>query len=295
MALTEGTAYWATDELVRPARIRECLVSLGLRPRRSLGQNFLADGNIRKIILEACRLHSGGVVLEIGPGLGALTSGLIQIASRVVAIEKDPVLARFLEERFHHPPHLEVIPADILKLDLEDAIPAECDLIVSNLPYRVASPIMVRLLEHPRSAPHLVVTIHREAGEKFIAQPGTRDYGVLTIITALGWKVTVLHEISPNCFYPRPQVWSYLLDFSKRERVPPPELLSRIRHLTSWIFTQRRKKIGSIIRTFPADRFPWLRRQPDLSLLEAVKISPDVRPAEVTPEQWRELVEQLSR
>jgi len=293
MGLSTGTAYWASDEFTRPSRIRAALEELSLRPRRSLGQNFLADGNIRKLILDTCKLSSRSSAIEIGPGLGAITSGLIQIASHVVAVEKDPALARFLAERFPHAANLQILCGDILHMALSAVLPPRCDLMVSNLPYRVASPIMVRFLEAEEAPPHMVVTIHREAGAKFTASPGGREYGVLSITTALRWDVRAVREISPNCFYPRPEVRSVLLDFHRRSQAPPPRLCARVRELASWIFTQRRKKLGSILRSFPHRRFSWMRYHLDEDALRHTGIAPDLRPERIPPEAWLRLVRYL--
>ena len=295
MEIRSGTSYWASDEMTRPSRIREVLREIGARPRKSLGQNFLADGNIRKLILDTCRITPGSCVLEIGPGLGAITSGLIQVAGSVIAIEKDPRLAVFLQRRFRHAANLTVHPGDALKMTQEELIPDDCDLMVSNLPYRVASPIMVRFLEAPRPLPRMVVTIHKEAGEKFIARPGDRNYGVLSLVTALAWRVRRIREISPNCFFPRPEVWSLLLEFESRPDAPPPELRTRVRQLTSWIFTQRRKKLGTIVRKVRPPRLIWLRCPVTEKLLQETGISAESRPEQVPPEKWLQLTELLTR
>lgn len=294
MGMRAGTSYWASDEMIRPTRIREVLRELSVRPRKGLGQNFLADGNIRKLMLDTCRIAPGSRILEIGPGLGAITSGLIQLAGSVIAIEKDPRLAAFLQRRFRHAGNLTVIPGDALRMEPEKLIPGDCDLMVSNLPYRVASPIMVRFLEAPRPLPRMVVTIHKEAGEKFIAQPGNRNYGVLSVVTALAWRVRRVREISPNCFFPRPEVWSLLLEFESRPDAPPVELRSRVLQLASWIFTQRRKKLGTIVRRSSPPGLTWFRRRLTEELLRESGISGDARPEQVPADKWLRLIDMLS-
>jgi 16S rRNA (adenine1518-N6/adenine1519-N6)-dimethyltransferase len=170
-------------------------------PRRKLGQHFLIRGSILERIAAAACPARQDLVVEIGPGRGALTAKLLQRAARVVAVEVDPYLVERLHLKFAAEPRLEIVCADVLETDLAQWGPAT---IAGNLPYYIASPILEKVL--PLNPPRAVFLIQKEVAERLVARPGDREYGYLTVRTALFARVRLLFEVKPAAFHPPPKV-----------------------------------------------------------------------------------------
>jgi 16S rRNA (adenine1518-N6/adenine1519-N6)-dimethyltransferase len=222
-----------------PTEARRLIAALGIHPSKKLGQNFLVDANISRIILDAARIRPDETVLEIGPGLGALTGELAVGARRVVAIERDKRLCRYLREKL---PAVELIEGDALEVPL----PA-CDKVVANLPYSISTPILERLVETEPSPRAMVLTLQREVAERLSAKPGTKDYGALTLFTQLRYHSTTLRVVSSGCFYPRPHVESAVIALDRREprvRLSPGAPFHQI---VRQGFSQRRKMLRKLV------------------------------------------------
>lgn len=205
-----------------------------------LGQHFLAsEGFITRIASAACPAREP-LVIEIGPGKGALTRVLLEHADRLIAIELDGLLADRLPERLEHPAHLEVIHADVLKTDLAQWGPC---VIAGNLPYYITSPILHRILTVGPLVKHAVLMMQREVAERILAQPGTSDYGFLSVSVQTQARVEHCFHIPPGAFRPRPQVDSSVLRFTPRE----PWLANRDAFLqfAMQCFRQKRKTLGN--------------------------------------------------
>jgi 16S rRNA (adenine1518-N6/adenine1519-N6)-dimethyltransferase len=244
-------------ESMTPNATRAALEQLALQPSRALGQNFLVDQNIAWLIVDVARLHADDTVLEIGPGLGALTELLLERAGCVVAVEKDARLHEFLRERFGRRPKLQLIHADALEFDFESfpalhpsaaASSASSFKVVANLPYSVATPVMQRLMDSPARPPRMVLTVQREVADRLTAQPRTKDYGALTLFTQLFYDVHREHIISPRCFIPPPAVESAVVSL----RLAPhpllePALEAPFRELVRAGFNQRRKMLRGVL------------------------------------------------
>jgi 16S rRNA (adenine1518-N6/adenine1519-N6)-dimethyltransferase len=169
--------------------------------RQKLGQHFLIKGSILERIAAAACPDGSDQVIEIGPGRGALTEKLLKRAARVVAVELDPYLAEHLRQRFAGDPRLEVVEGDILDIDLTRWGPAA---IAGNLPYYITSPILEKAVQLPFM--RAVFLIQKEVAERLVAVPGTRDYGFLTVETALFATARRLFDVKPSAFHPPPQV-----------------------------------------------------------------------------------------
>jgi 16S rRNA (adenine1518-N6/adenine1519-N6)-dimethyltransferase len=180
---------------------------------RRLGQHFLVRHSIlEKIAVAACP-ETVPLVVEIGPGRGALTQHLVHRSEQVVAIEVDPVLAQYLRQKFRSTNALTVIEQDVLKVDLGQWGPA---VIAGNLPYYITSPVLTRVFATPewRAA---VFLVQREVAERITAQPGSRDYGFLTVHTALHARPELLFTVSPSAFRPVPKVESAVIRLAPRD------------------------------------------------------------------------------
>ncbi len=255
---------------------RRILAALGFRPRKSLGQNFLHDGNVaRKIV--AAALPMGGPFLEIGAGLGALTVPLLAAGGRVTAVEIDRTLAGWLRER------LSGSPAEILEGDFLEVPDAEWSrrfprgaTAVGNLPYAVSSPVVLRLLELRETLPRAVLMLQKEMAERLCAPPGGREYGILSVYLAALGEARLLFPVRRTCFTPPPEVDSAVVSVRFRRGVPEP-LFRNLRLAVRAAFARRRKTLRNAPVPFLAGgTAEWL------SLLSRAGIDPALR-AEAVP------------
>ena len=226
--------------------IRDLLARHGFHFSKSMGQNFLIDPEVPRRIAEASGADAGCGVLEIGPGIGPLTAELAQRAGKVVAVELDRALLPVLAETMAPYPNVEVVPGDVLKLDLT-AIAAEkfqglTPIVCANLPYNVTSPILEKLVESPCFTAFTVM-IQREVARRICAAPGTADYGAFSVFCQYHTRPELLFDVPPECFLPAPKVTSSVL---RMVPCPPPPEVDDEAHFFRVVraaFAQRRKTL----------------------------------------------------
>lgn len=235
------------------ADIRSILRKLNIHPSRSLGQNFLTDGWVLQKIAEAAELTPNDTVLEIGPGLGSLTSYLAEDAGCVVAVEIDKRLVQVLHDLLIGYRNVHIINADILRLDLKKELAPFMTSpdgtlrslkVVANLPYYITTPVIMKLLEDGLEAECMVIMVQKEVAARMMAKPGGKDYGALSVSVGYYSRPTVITDVPPDCFTPRPGVDSTVvrLDLYK---TPPVELKDRdlFFKVVKAAFGQRRKTL----------------------------------------------------
>jgi len=268
-------------KLTRPSEVRALLATMDFHPSRLLGQNFLIDANILGILLDAAELTHRDAVLEIGPGLGVLTEGLLNRAGRVVAVEKDGRLVPWLEKRFENFPNLGIIHSDVLNLDLPALLAQGLTRCVANLPYSIASRFLVDLIGAARAPERIVVTVQFEVAERFAAASGTHDYGLISVLTQLDYAVSIHKKISATCFWPPPEVTSAILVMTRRKTplALAPDRAALLK-LLKLCFSKRRKQLGAILRPEMADAE---------KMLNAMGIAPSSRPENLAPADWARL------
>ncbi|WP_203916290.1 16S rRNA (adenine(1518)-N(6)/adenine(1519)-N(6))-dimethyltransferase RsmA [Rugosimonospora africana] len=235
--------------LLGPAEIRELAARLGVMPTKSLGQNFVHDPNTVRRIVRAADLSPDDVVVEVGPGLGSLTLGLLPACAHVYAIEIDPVLAGRLaltaEERApEHADRLTIMNRDALKLRPEDV--GEPSALVANLPYNVAVPVVLHLLAILPSLRHGLVMVQKEVADRLTAAPGSRVYGVPSVKLAWYASARAAGRVPPSVFWPVPNVDSGLVAFAGRQ---PPAGADRRETFAviDYAFAQRRKTLRAAL------------------------------------------------
>lgn len=242
--------------------MREILKSRDLQLTKSLGQNFLHDSNQLRRIVAAAELLPADRVLEIGPGLGPLTELLLASGAPVLAIEKDARLATFLRERFAQEARLTLRHDDALAFLQRppdaDGLGADWSAwkLVANLPYSVASPILVELALHPRGPERMVVTLQLEVAHRIAAAPDTDDYGVLTLLLGLNYEHGGLFKIPASCFFPAPDVESGCITLRRRTRPLLDEREAKVFvRVVKRAFSQRRKMMFKLLKAeWPEDR-----------------------------------------
>ncbi|MCX8156795.1 MAG: 16S rRNA (adenine(1518)-N(6)/adenine(1519)-N(6))-dimethyltransferase RsmA [Verrucomicrobiae bacterium] len=269
------------------SEMRQILDREGIRLTRSLGQNFLHDANQLQRIVGAARLQPGDQVLEIGPGLGALTEWLVREPVRVLAVEVDRRLHELLRQRLAAADNLTLVLADALEYLRTTPQDWRAWKVVSNLPYSVASPILVELALHPLGPQQMTVTLQWEVVQRLMARPGSADYGVLTLLIQLDYLVQDWFKIPAGCFFPVPEVDSGCLTLCRR---PAPLLAASLRpafvQLVKQGFSQRRKMLRKLLKA--------LRPEAEVDhALAGLGLPPTVRGEALSLEQWVALTRQL--
>lgn len=222
------------------------------RPKKSLGQNFLVDGNLQRKIVEALDPRPEDEILEIGPGRGALTRHLVGTCRSLLLVELDRDLAAALREAFGRLPGIRILNQDILGTPIQELTPRVSELkVVGNIPYNITTPILFHLLERPRPR-EILLMVQKEVGERILARPGSSEYGALTVGVRTVATVERALRVPASAFRPIPSVDSVVLRIrpARPEPLLPQEEAS-VRRLTRMAFQQRRKQFQSILRTRP--------------------------------------------
>jgi 16S rRNA (adenine1518-N6/adenine1519-N6)-dimethyltransferase len=228
---------------------RFALGELGIRPHKQLGQHFLIDPAVIAQMITAARIGPKDTVLEIGPGLGALSESLAEVTARLYLVELDTLLADRLRQRFASDARVQVITADFLSLDLLATFPEPEIHVIASLPYNVATPILFHLLEHRRQFPGVTVMIQKEVAERLSAASGTKAYGVPSVLTQLYATVTTVGTVGSRSFFPAPKVESQIvrLVFQEAPRVAV-QSEKVFRRVVKAAFAQRRKTLRNALR-----------------------------------------------
>ncbi len=214
----------------------------GHRAKKRFGQNFLRDRHVIEQILSAADISADDCVLEIGPGLGALTEDLLRLSGQLLLMELDRDLVKRWQDRSE--PNLKVIAGDALKLDWPQLLIPSPVKLVSNLPYNISSQVVFKVLEHRQLFSRLVLMFQKEVGERLRADPGTRDYGILSVLCRNWFDISRVVKVPPQAFKPAPKVDSVVLRFdplsAPRVEVADPDLFLRV---VKGAFTPRRKTL----------------------------------------------------
>lgn len=228
---------------------RFALSELGIRPHKKLGQHFLIDPAVIARMIAAAQVGPEDTVLEIGPGLGALSENLPGVSARLYLVELDTLLADRLRRRFVGDTRVHVITADFLSLDLPATFPEPEIRVVASLPYNVATPILFRLLEHRDKFSEATVMVQKEVAERLSAAPGTKAYGVLSVFIQLYATVQTICTVEPRSFFPAPEVRSQVvrLVFQNHPRVAVQNE-KIFRQVVKAAFGQRRKTLRNALR-----------------------------------------------
>ncbi len=248
-------------DITSPAVVKQILSEYGLKARKSLGQNFLVDGNVLRKMVTSLELKPGEFVLEIGPGLGALSLELAAQGARVLAVETDRNLAPWLaEQQKAYPEQLRFIYQDILETDIEKEIEqafgeaAVRFQVCANIPYHITSPIIFKLLEGSPAMSAATLMMQKEVAGRIIAGPGGKDYGRLTVAVAYYCQVRQIMTVSRHCYYPQPDVDSAILRFEPYAGAKPfpAQNEKRFKAFLAYAFQHRRKTMLNISSSFYA-------------------------------------------
>jgi 16S rRNA (adenine1518-N6/adenine1519-N6)-dimethyltransferase len=271
------------------SEMRQILAERGIQLTKSLGQNFLHDANQLKKIAAAAELTPRDKVLEVGPGLGPLTQLLVEQTGEVLAIEKDARLVEILKERFASNPNLTVLHEDALHFLKNNERDWTDWKLVANLPYSVGSPILVELAQAERPPQLMTVTLQLEVVRRLVAEAGSTDYGILTLLVQLNYEPGALFKIPSGSFFPPPDVDSGCITLQRRAKpLLEPAQRPTFAQIVKRSFSQRRKMMIKLLREdWPADRVA--------SAFRVAGIADSARAETVSLEQYVTLTRELSR
>lgn len=257
--------------------LREVIRRHGLTARRSLGQNFLLDSNLTARIARAAGPLAGINVIEIGPGPGGLTRALLQErVNSVAAVERDDRCVAALAELAATDPRLKVVADDAMEIDPALLVPSPRK-IVANLPYNIATALLLRWLPDITAFQELTLMFQKEVAARLMAKPGNRDYGRLSVLVQWLCEVTALFDIKPSAFVPPPKVTSTLVRIVPRPRPLAPCAQTDLERVTAAAFGQRRKMLRQSLKSL---------RVPADALLRGAAIAPERRAEELSVEEF---------
>jgi 16S rRNA (adenine1518-N6/adenine1519-N6)-dimethyltransferase len=286
-------------------QIRQLLESSGLKPNKRLGQHFLIDLNLMKLLADSADIQKEDVVLEAGCGTGSFTAILAEKAGRIIAVELDNNLYKIAKEQVAAFDNIDLLNTDVLEnkntinnqvvnlLQQAHKLFSGRVILAANLPYNVASPLMMNLITGNIHADCMYVTVQKEVADRMKAQPGSSDYGVLSIILQACGEVVILRILKPSVFWPMPQVDSAMVKFFRNEikceKIKSIELFIQVVHL---FMNHRRKTLQACIKLDDgqiADVNEWN------DIFEKCLINPQFRPDQITPEQYAAISSYIKR
>jgi 16S rRNA (adenine1518-N6/adenine1519-N6)-dimethyltransferase len=284
-------------DIATPVRTRGILEKYGFSFKKSLGQNFLIDTNILKKIVGFAELGEASGVIEIGPGIGALTEQLARSSKKVVAFEIDQRLLPILAETLSPYSNVRVIHDDVLKADVKKAIDEEFQevddiMVVANLPYYVTTPIIMKLLEEQLPIRGIVVMLQKEVADRISASPGTKEYGSLSIAIQYYMKAEVVMIVPKTVFVPQPNVDSAVIRLTKREK-PAVQVIDEdfFFQVTKTSFAQRRKTLLNNLTSGLTDGKQ--KKDEILDALNKSGIDPSRRGETLSLEEFAQLANEL--
>ena len=280
--------------LATPAAVRRLAAKYGFTFRKSLGQNFLIDGNILRKIIQIAEIGKSDTVIEVGAGIGTLTRALGSTAGRVLALEVDRRLGPILQETVSDYDNVELIWEDALELDwrrFQELHGLSRVKLVANLPYYITSPLLVNLFQQSSFLESMTVMVQREVGERFTAEPGTKAYGTLTVLAGYYSEVEICQIVPPTVFVPPPEVESAIVKFTFRppevEAVDPTLLWTTV----NAAFNQRRKTVAN---SLASSLKPSVSKVEIHAILHACGIAPERRAETLTVGDFVKLANQLA-
>ncbi len=266
---------------------RRILKKHNIRPTKKLGQNFLVDESLLKEQVEYASINEGDIVLEVGAGIGNLTKFLLEKAKKVIVVEKDRRMIKILEDRFSGKQNIEIIPGDVLKVDLPDF-----DKTVSNIPYVISSPLTFRLLETGFKTG--IIMYQKEFAQRMVAKPGIKDYSRLSVACYYYADIKLLQTVPENAFYPEPKVQSALVKIIPRN--PPFKVDEKFFfNLLRGLFIHRKKTVKNAL----THSFNLIFDKASFTKTEVLKVLPeevlDRRVFTLKPDEIAEMSNTLER
>tara|TARA_Y100000741_G_scaffold63767_1_gene45576 strand:+ start:1596 stop:2435 length:840 start_codon:yes stop_codon:yes gene_type:complete len=268
-------------------QVKDLLQKYDINPRKSLGQNFVVEPNTIRQIIELASIEADDFVIEVGPGIGSLTSSLLEVAGHVTAIEVDDALVRVLTDLLRPEDNrFRLVNADVMNLDVNELLAARNESwnLVANLPYNISVPLICDFLERVPVITKMTVMVQREVAERLVAKTGEKAFGLPSLKIQYFAEVKKIADVPPSVFLPKPKVDSSLVQIERREKYVTSANYDVLFELAKRSFSQRRKMLRrSLKETF------------DLNDFESAGIDPTRRAEDITLEEWGALTNQLIR
>lgn len=285
------------EKLVNPQKTIEVIQKNEFAFQKRFGQNFLVDARVLDKIIQSAGVTKEDCVLEVGPGIGTMTQALSEVARQVVAVEIDDHLIPILQETLKECPNVKVIHGDILKTDVKaiaDEYNEGCPLhVIANLPYYITTPIIMGLFESGVPLKSITIMVQKEVADRMKAEPGTKDYGALSLAVQYYAEPYLVANVPPNCFIPRPNVGSAVIRLTRHEQSPVQVADEKLMfRLIRAAFNQRRKTLANSLNNSPELFFPKEQIQEAIAALD---VSPSVRGEALSLEQFAQLANLLSK
>ena len=268
-----------------------------IKANKNLGQNFLISQEVVEKIVDCSQITKEDLVIEIGPGLGTLTKYLLEKAGKVICIELDTKMLKILEDRFSLYNNFEIINDDVLKVDLKNIIRTEKEnskinnvKIVANLPYYITTPIIMKLLEEKLELESITVMIQKEVADRLIAIPGQKNTGAITYSVYYYATSEGILEVPNNSFIPEPEVTSKVIKLNiRKEPIVKPEDKEKMFKIIKYAFMQKRKTLLNSL----TNNKVFNNKQQGIEILNSLHINENIRPEELTLEQFAEISDNL--
>lgn len=273
-------------KLYKPSELLQFLSDLNIRPKKGLSQNFLIDKNIIDKFIESSNISKEDIILEIGPGPGVLTNPLLEVAKKVIVVEKDDIFSNHLQNL--NSANLEIKHIDFLKLDLSFLKNYNQKIkVVSSIPYNLTSPIIIKLLENHNIFSSITLMIQKEVAQRIVSPPNTKAYSSFSIFVNFYANVNIISYVSKNSFLPRPKVDSALIKFDLKDNLA----ISQKEEFHSFVrlsFSQRRKKLISCLsKKFEKEKI--------IKALDNLKIHQNVRAENLSLENYLCLFKEIDK
>ena len=268
-------------------QVKDLLQKYDINPRKSLGQNFVVEPNTIRQIIELASIEADDFVIEVGPGIGSLTSSLLEVAGHVTAIEVDDALVRVLTDLLRPEDNrFRLVNADVMNLDVNELLAARNESwnLVANLPYNISVPLICDFLERVPVITKMTVMVQKEVAERLVAKTGEKAFGLPSLKIQYFAEAKKIADVPPSVFLPKPKVDSSLVQIERREKYVTSANYDVLFELAKRSFSQRRKMLRrSLKETF------------DLNDFESAGIDPTQRAEDITLEEWGALTNQLIR
>lgn len=272
--------------LYSPSYVKELIDKYDFRFSKSLGQNFLIDGNIVRKIVQGANIRKEDYVLEIGPGIGTLTEELALHAKKVVSVELDEKLLELLDETLESYDNVEIIHGDILKTDVKKIVDEKLNggpiKIVANLPYYVTTPIIGMLLENSFNIDSITVMIQKEVADRMLALHGSKTYGSLSVFIRFYSNPQIIVKVPKTVFMPQPKIDSTVIKLDIKKDLPDVDR-DQLFKLVKAAFSKRRKTLLNALSSYG---FEDLDKDTIKNALEEIQISPEIRAENLSIEEF---------
>lgn len=258
------------------------LEKLNIKPSKRLGQNFLTDNNLLEFIFRAAAPKKDEFIIEVGPGLGALTRLLLKSEAEITAVEYDSRLADYLKESIHTP-NFHLIHQDACKLDFWSIIPHNRDCrIIANLPYSITTPLIAKFIDMPTPPKDMLFLLQKETAERLAALPNNKSYGSITVQIQNVYETEYLRTVPPEVFYPKPIVHSAIVKFTRKQAIPVIHERKALNVIVRTAFSKRRKKMINNLQ-------PEFKKVDLKSVFDKLKIDQNIRAENLSPADYLKL------